>query len=138
MSSPCVTFPLPNFALPRHQRTKAWRLSISIVAGPRVKVRDDPGVLSSHCPAASGALFVIDDLERSFLGGSEGYADFQPHYPAALFECLAILVPPNAAVWDCGAGSGRATLDLGRALRQSHRHRCQRRANRHSGAPGQC
>jgi len=43
---------------------------------------------------------------------ARGYADFRPHYPAALFEYLATLVPQNATVWDCAAGSGQATLDL--------------------------
>lgn len=40
------------------------------------------------------------------------YADFRPHYPAALFDYLATLAPNNSAVWDCAAGNGQATLDL--------------------------
>lgn len=40
------------------------------------------------------------------------YADFRPHYPAALFDYLATLVPSDALVWDCAAGNGQATLDL--------------------------
>jgi ubiquinone/menaquinone biosynthesis C-methylase UbiE len=40
------------------------------------------------------------------------YANFRPHYPAALFDYLAALVPANALVWDCAAGSGQATVDL--------------------------
>jgi ubiquinone/menaquinone biosynthesis C-methylase UbiE len=40
------------------------------------------------------------------------YADFRPHYPAALFDHLATLVPRDAVVWDCAAGSGQATVDL--------------------------
>ena len=43
---------------------------------------------------------------------AKGYADFRPHYPAALFEYLATLVPRSATVWDCAAGSGQAPLDL--------------------------
>ncbi|HEV8542466.1 MAG TPA: class I SAM-dependent methyltransferase, partial [Verrucomicrobiae bacterium] len=42
------------------------------------------------------------------------YANFRPHYPAALFDYLATLVPQTATVWDCAAGSGQATLDLAR------------------------
>jgi ubiquinone/menaquinone biosynthesis C-methylase UbiE len=40
------------------------------------------------------------------------YADFRPHYPPALFDYLATLVPRSATVWDCAAGNGQATLDL--------------------------
>jgi ubiquinone/menaquinone biosynthesis C-methylase UbiE len=40
------------------------------------------------------------------------YADFRPHYPAALFDYLASLVPPESLVWDCAAGNGQATVDL--------------------------
>jgi ubiquinone/menaquinone biosynthesis C-methylase UbiE len=47
-----------------------------------------------------------------FSGVANRYADFRPHYPAALFDYLATLVPPNSLVWDCAAGSGQATLDL--------------------------
>jgi SAM-dependent methyltransferase len=43
---------------------------------------------------------------------ARAYADFRPHYPAALFEYLTTLAPRNATVWDCAAGSGQATLDL--------------------------
>ena len=42
------------------------------------------------------------------------YADFRPHYPAALFDYLATLVPGNSHVWDCAAGNGQATVDLAR------------------------
>ena len=40
------------------------------------------------------------------------YADFRPHYPAALFDYLATLVSPGATVWDCACGNGQATHDL--------------------------
>ncbi len=40
------------------------------------------------------------------------YADFRPHYPAALFDYLATLVPGSATVWDCACGNGQATSDL--------------------------
>ena len=40
------------------------------------------------------------------------YADFRPHYPAKLFDYLATLVPRDALVWDCAAGSGQATRGL--------------------------
>ena len=47
-----------------------------------------------------------------FSGVAARYADFRPHYPAALFAYLATLVPPNSMVWDCAAGNGQATIDL--------------------------
>ena len=40
------------------------------------------------------------------------YADFRPHYPAALFDYLATLVPRASLVWDCACGNGQATVDL--------------------------
>ncbi len=40
------------------------------------------------------------------------YADFRPHYPAALFDYLATLVACDARVWDCAAGNGQATRGL--------------------------
>ena len=47
-----------------------------------------------------------------FSGVANRYADFRPHYPAALFDFLATLVPGDATVWDCAAGNGQATHDL--------------------------
>lgn len=40
------------------------------------------------------------------------YAAFRPGYPPALFDWLASLTPQQERVWDCGAGSGQATLPL--------------------------
>lgn len=40
------------------------------------------------------------------------YANFRPSYPGALFDYLATLVSRNAVVWDCGCGSGQASVDL--------------------------
>lgn len=47
-----------------------------------------------------------------FSGVANRYADFRPHYPAALFDYLATLVPSDSVVWDCAAGNGQATHDL--------------------------
>jgi len=47
-----------------------------------------------------------------FSSVASRYADFRPHYPAALFDYLATLGPRDSVVWDCAAGSGQATLDL--------------------------
>jgi SAM-dependent methyltransferase len=45
------------------------------------------------------------------------YADFRPHYPAALFDYLATLAPRDSLVWDCACGSGQATIDLAARFR---------------------
>jgi SAM-dependent methyltransferase len=47
-----------------------------------------------------------------FSGVAARYADFRPHYPSALFEYLASIVPPDSTVWDCACGNGQATVDL--------------------------
>src|SRR3954468_16477403 len=51
-------------------------------------------------------------FHNHFSSFANRYADFRPHYPAALFDFLATLAPRDALVWDCAAGSGQATLDL--------------------------
>lgn len=40
------------------------------------------------------------------------YANFRPGYPAGLFEWLARESPARDAVWDCGCGSGQASVAL--------------------------
>ena len=40
------------------------------------------------------------------------YANFRPGYPAGLFEWLARESPARHAVWDCGCGSGQASVAL--------------------------
>src|SRR6185295_323155 len=47
-----------------------------------------------------------------FSGVAKCYADFRPHYPTALFDYLATIVPPGSVAWDCACGNGQATLDL--------------------------
>jgi ubiquinone/menaquinone biosynthesis C-methylase UbiE len=47
-----------------------------------------------------------------FSGVANRYADFRPHYPAALFDYLATMVPHASTVWDCACGNGQATVDL--------------------------
>lgn len=43
---------------------------------------------------------------------SAGYSAFRPRYPRALFEFLASIAPRRRLAWDCGAGTGQATVDL--------------------------
>jgi ubiquinone/menaquinone biosynthesis C-methylase UbiE len=40
------------------------------------------------------------------------YASFRPGYPAELFAWLARMSPSREAVWDCGCGSGQASVAL--------------------------
>jgi len=40
------------------------------------------------------------------------YANFRPGYPAELFTWLASVSPSREAVWDCGCGSGQASVAL--------------------------
>ena len=40
------------------------------------------------------------------------YANFRPGYPAGLIEWLARESPARHAVWDCGCGSGQASVAL--------------------------
>jgi ubiquinone/menaquinone biosynthesis C-methylase UbiE len=51
-------------------------------------------------------------FQDHFSTVAKRYADFRPHYPAALFDYLATLVPRNSLVWDCAAGNGQAAVDL--------------------------
>jgi len=40
------------------------------------------------------------------------YADFRPGYPPELFAWLARISPSRDSVWDCGCGSGQASVAL--------------------------
>jgi SAM-dependent methyltransferase len=40
------------------------------------------------------------------------YAQYRPHYPAALVELLAELAPRRDAVWDAGCGNGQLSVAL--------------------------
>ena len=40
------------------------------------------------------------------------YASYRPRYPEALFTWLAGLPARRELAWDCGAGSGQATIGL--------------------------
>jgi len=40
------------------------------------------------------------------------YATFRPGYPDELFDWLAGIAPQREMAWDCGAGSGQATVAL--------------------------
>lgn len=55
-----------------------------------------------------------------FSGIADAYAAARPEYPDALFDALAAEAPPEALVWEPGAGSGQATRGL--AARFTHVH----------------
>jgi SAM-dependent methyltransferase len=55
---------------------------------------------------------VSQTFHDHFSGVAARYADFRPHYPAALFDYLTTLVPADSLVWDCAAGNGQATRGL--------------------------
>ncbi len=52
-----------------------------------------------------------------FSGVSSGYAEFRPRYPRALYEFITTVAPAHDRVWDCGAGSGQASVDLAESFR---------------------
>jgi len=43
---------------------------------------------------------------------SSAYAAFRPRYPQQLFDFVASLPAQRRRAWDCGAGTGQATLNL--------------------------
>jgi ubiquinone/menaquinone biosynthesis C-methylase UbiE len=53
-----------------------------------------------------------------FSAVARAYADRRPRYPDALFDHLALLPARRDLAWDCGAGSGQATLSLARHFRR--------------------
>jgi len=47
-----------------------------------------------------------------FSSVSTGYSTYRPRYPRRLFEFVASITPRHELAWDCGAGTGQATIDL--------------------------
>jgi len=47
-----------------------------------------------------------------FASVAREYASFRPGYPPELFAWLARAAPARGAVWDCGCGSGQASVAL--------------------------
>jgi ubiquinone/menaquinone biosynthesis C-methylase UbiE len=52
------------------------------------------------------------NFKDHFSTQATDYAKYRPHYPAALFEYLASLVPEHQLAWDCATGNGQAALGL--------------------------
>lgn len=47
-----------------------------------------------------------------FASVSAGYATYRPAYPRELFAALAGVSPSTALAWDCGCGTGQASVAL--------------------------
>ncbi len=53
-----------------------------------------------------------------FSAVAGAYAECRPTYPAVLFDYLASLPARRELAWDCGAGSGQATVSLASRFRR--------------------
>ena len=51
-------------------------------------------------------------MSDHFSAVAQTYAQARPHYPAALFDWLSGLCDQHDLAWDCGAGSGQASVAL--------------------------
>jgi ubiquinone/menaquinone biosynthesis C-methylase UbiE len=55
-----------------------------------------------------------------FSSVAREYANFRPGYPPEMFEWLAAQAPATRSAWDCGCGSGQASLALAAHFDQVH------------------
>jgi SAM-dependent methyltransferase len=53
-----------------------------------------------------------------FSGHAAQYAQFRPHYPASLFQYLALAPPAPERAWDCATGNGQAAVGLAKHFRE--------------------
>src|SRR5437899_2141065 len=68
------------------------------------------GIFATDC--SSRRSMTSQRFHDHFSAFANRYADFRPHYPAAIFDFLATIVPRTGLVWDCACGNGQATVDL--------------------------
>lgn len=61
---------------------------------------------------------MAEQFADHFSGVSSGYAAFRPSYPSALFDALADIAPSQALAWDCGTGTGQASVELAHRFTQ--------------------
>jgi SAM-dependent methyltransferase len=59
----------------------------------------------------------MTNFKDLFSRDPAGYAEFRPHYPAALFAWLAEVSPGDALAWDAGTGNGQAAVELAKHFR---------------------
>lgn len=60
----------------------------------------------------------MTDTRSLFTAQSDAYRAGRPTYDPALFAWLAQATPDAGLAWDCGCGSGQASVDLARHFRQ--------------------
>ncbi len=53
-----------------------------------------------------------DSFKDHFSGHAAAYREFRPSYPPELFAFLASVSPGRELAWDCGCGSGQASVPL--------------------------
>lgn len=61
---------------------------------------------------------MSNEFVDHFARVAPSYASFRPRYPQALFDTLARLSPDNLRAWDCGCGSGQASVPLASVFEQ--------------------
>ncbi|MGH8751654.1 MAG: class I SAM-dependent methyltransferase [Burkholderiales bacterium] len=54
----------------------------------------------------------MSEFKDHFSGHAADYAQFRPHYPAALFDYLARLAPARELAWDAATGNGQVAVSL--------------------------
>lgn len=55
-----------------------------------------------------------------FSAVASEYADFRPRYPEALFDWLTTQALGHELAWDCGCGSGQASIELAKRFNRVH------------------
>jgi len=64
------------------------------------------------------ALRSMPEAAELFGSVSEAYASHRPTYPESFFPAFASRCPSRQQVWDCGCGSGQASVALARQFEQ--------------------
>src|SRR5215208_4584902 len=67
-----------------------------------------PGIPLEPSPAGP----MTEDFADHFSRVATGYASYRPQYPQEMFAYIAGLTTGRDVAWDCGAGSGQATMSL--------------------------
>jgi SAM-dependent methyltransferase len=57
-------------------------------------------------------------MSNLFNDKSDGYKKYRPVYPKELFDYLADIAPANDMAWDCGCGTGQASVALSQHFKQ--------------------
>ena len=73
-----------------------------------MKIRSHP----LRLPTPDSRLPTPTSFPDHFSSVAANYARYRPTYPAQLFDWIAATAPARDSAWDCGCGSGQATLPL--------------------------